>query len=294
MSRSANGGPAELGHIAVYARDARWRRAMGRSLEQAGHSHHEAASPEEVCALLARQRFDVLALKVRDDDDAQEIAEALREVRLPPHGILVGGAGVRLLGLNARAEGTWRFVPRPLPAEAVSRLVDLSMSSGTWDESTVENGNGSPIEEVDMEEAIETAASAVYAQARRRRQHFSVVVDGYGQRVYTDAGRLRRALVALLRLVVTLAPRGAHVAVEARASKDEWTVRIAASAGRDGARAFSHLADHLGDETHALTAVSRDVHLLGGLLWVELLGPAALALCLTLPLPPEAQLSESA
>lgn len=289
-----NGEPAALGHVAVYARDARWRRAMAASLEQAGHSHQEASSPDEVFALLERQRFDVLALKVRDDDDAREIADALGEVRLPPHGILVGGAGVRLLTLNTRAEGIWRFVPRPLPAEEVSRLVDVSISSGIWDESAHENGNGPAIEEVDMEETIEAAASAVYALAKRRRQRFSTVVDADGQRMRTDAGRLRRALVALLRLVVTLAPRSAHVAVEARAGKDEWTVRIAATPARAGARAFVHLADHLGDETHALNAVSRDVHLLGGLLWVELMGPSALALCLTLPLPPEGQLSESA
>jgi signal transduction histidine kinase len=246
-----------------------------------------------VFALLERQRFDVLALKVRDEDDARDIADALGEVRLPPHGILVGGAGVRLLTLNTRAEGIWRFVPRPLPAEEVSRLVDVSISSGIY-ESAHDNGNGSAIEEVDMEETIEAAASAVYALAKRRRQRFSTVVDADGQRMRTDPGRLRRALVALLRLVVTLAPRSAHVAVEARAGKDEWTVRIAASPARAGARAFVHLADHLGDETHALNAVSRDVHLLGGLLWVELMGPSALALCLTLPLPPEGQLSESA
>jgi len=294
MGTKRNGGPSALGHVAVYARDARWRRAMGRNLTKAGHSHMEAGSPDEIFRLLVTQRFDVIALKVRDRDDAEEIADALQEVRLPPHGILVGGAGVRLLALNKNGKGTLRYVPRPLPAEEVSRLVDVSINAGTWDEGHAENGNASPIEEVDMEEAIENAASAVYAQAKRRRQQFSTIVDHDGQHAYTDRSRLRRALVALLRLVVTLAPRGAHVAVEARANKDEWTVRIAAAPGRNGAPSFANLADHLNDETRALAAVSRDVHLLGGLLWVELLGPAALALCLTLPLPKEEQLSESA
>lgn len=281
-------GPAALtlGHVAVYARDGRWRRTMATSLAKAGHSHQEAASPEEIHRLLLSQRFDVLALKVRDEQDARDVAQALDGVALPPHGILVGRGSAQLLTLRPENDGVLRYVPGRLAADAVSHLVEVSMNAGTWqEERTTENGSDAQIEEVEVEEVIETAASAVYAQAKRKRQRFRTVVEGPVVHVLADPAKLRRAVVALLRLSVALAPRGALVSVEARAGRDEWAIRIRAAAGRRRVRAPAQVADSLREETRMLAAVSRDIQQQGGLLWVELLGPEALALCLTLPLP---------
>lgn len=285
--------PSPQGHIAIYARDARWRRAVAKELAQSGHSFSAAASPEELHRLLLMQRFDVLALSVRSEEDAREIAQALDGVRLPHHGILVGNASALPLLVGPRRGGTFRYVPGPLTGRELSRLVDASISAGTWDDGAAEHNTCAQIEEVDLEEVIESAASTVYAQAKRRRQRFSTVVEGPVERALGDPAKIRRVFVALLRLVVTLAPRGAHVSVEARAGKDDWTIRFRASGGQRGADGIA-LADSLHEETRTLTAVSRDVQSQGGLLWAELMGPAALALCLTLPLPLEAQVSTSA
>ena len=75
---------------------------------------------------------------------------------------------------------------------------------------------------------------------------------------------------------------------EARAGKDDWTIRFRASGGQRRANG-SALADSLSDETKTLTTLGRDVQAQGGMLWAELTARTALAFCLTLPLPPEAQ-----
>jgi hypothetical protein len=259
---------------------------MARRLEDTGHSHQEASSPEEIHRLLLSQRFDVLALKVRDEQDAQEIAETLDGVALPPHGILVGRASAPLMALRPKNGGTLRYVPAPLPPKEVSHLVDVSMNAGGWqDEGNVDSGSDTHIQEVEIEEAIESAAAAVYPQAKRKRQRFSTVVEGPVVHALADPVRLQRAVVALLKLSVSIAPRGALVSVEARAVRDEWAIRIRAGAGSRRVSATPQLAGSLQEETGMLTAVSRDIQQLGGLLWVELMGPEALALCLTLPLP---------
>lgn len=286
-------GALAQGHIAVYARDGRWRRSMAKSLGEAGHSYQQAANAAEMRRLLLSQRFDVLALKFRDEPDARDVAQALEDVPLPPHGILVGNASALPLMVGPRHGGTFRYVPGRLTAQELGRLVEASITAGTWEEGIAENGSTAQIEEVDMEEVIESAASAVYALAKRRRLRFSTVVEGPAERAFADPVRLRRILITLLRLVVTLAPRGAHISAEARASEEDWTIRIGASAGDGRARSFAQLADALREETQGLTAVSRDVQHQGGLLWVELMGPVALALCLTLPFSLEEELSES-
>lgn len=274
------------GHVAVYARDARWRRAVARSLAESGHSRNEAATPEEIHRLLLSQRFDVLTLKVRDAAEADEIVRALDGVRLPHHGILVGSASAMPAVFGPAQSGTFRYVPgRPSGAE-VCRLVDVSLSAGVNDDGAGEHDAAAQAEEIDLEEAIEGAAAAVYAQAKRRGQRFSSLVEGPVERALGDPATLRRVFVALLRLVVALAPRGAHVSVEARAGREGWTVRFGAG-GRT--RQGASLAGALGEQGRTLAAVSADVQSQGGLLWAELGAPGPFAFCLTLPLPPEAQ-----
>lgn len=278
-------GSVTQGHVALYAHDARWRRSMIRSLKEAGHSYAEAASPAEIRKLLLSQSFDVLTLKIRNEADARDIAQALDGVTVPLHGILVGNPSAVPLTLQARRRGTFRYVPGPLPAKELSRLIDVSISAGAWEENTAENGNDAHIQEVDLEEIIENAAAMVYSRAKRKRQRFATVVEGPSHRALADPVRLRRTLTTLLRLIIGIAPHGALVSVEARASRDEWTVQLRASRGKKGVDSAELLAETLQEETKTLTAVSRDVRLQGGMFWVELLGPSALALCLTLALP---------
>ena len=278
--------PSTQGHVIICGRSARWRQAVAKSLAGAGHSHAQAANPDELRRQLASQRFDVLALKVRDEADAEAFVEAMDGVRLPYHGILIGSASALPLIAAPRNNGALRYVPGRVTAQGLSRLVEASISAGTWYDEPADTNGCAPADEALLEDIIERAASAVYAQARRRRQRFTTVVEGPVLHVAVNATKLRRTLVTLLKLVLTLAPRGALVAVEARAGKDEWLVRICAEAASgDGRR--RQLADALHDETRSLAAVSADVQGLGGMLWVELLGPATLAVCLTLPLPPE-------
>ena len=280
------------GHVAIYARDARWRRSVANALTESGHSRHEAASPEEIHRLLATQRFDVLALNVRDEADAQAVAEALTDVRLPHHGILVGHQSALALVMGSGRGATFRYVPGRPAGRQLSRLVDASISAGAPDDSGAEHTNGSQIEEVDLEEAIESAAAVVYPQAKRRRQRFATVVEGAAGRALGDPAKIKRVFVALLRLVVTHAPRGASVSVDARANGDEWTIRCQAVGGQRRGNGAA-LADALQEEAKTLSSAARDVQGQGGMLWVELTAArTALALCLTLPVPPEAPRAE--
>jgi hypothetical protein len=273
------------GHVAVYARDARWRHAVARTLAASGHSRHEAATPAEIRRLLQGQRFDVLALKVRDEADAAEVVRALDGVRLPHHGILAGDANAVSAVFGPARAGTFRYVPGRPTGQEVCRLVDVSLSAGEGDEGPAEHNGDGPFEEVDLEEAIEGAAAMVYALARRRGLRFSSAVEGPIERAVGNAAVLRRVFATLLRLIVGQAPRGARVSVQARAGRDEWTVRIGA-AGRS-MQAGAPLAEAIREQQRTLTAVSEAVQSQGGLLWAELGGRGALAFCLTLPLPPE-------
>lgn len=282
------------GHVALYARDPRWQRALASSLAEAGHSHREAASPAEMHELLASQRFDVIVLKVRDEEDGREIADVLQDLTLPFHTILLGKPSALPLTLRKQHAGTFRYVPGRLPARALSRLVDASIRSGTWDDDGAELDGAGELVEIDLEDTIDSAAAAVYEQAKRKRQQFSTVVEGPVTSVMGRPNALRQTLTDLLRLVVTLAPRGETIAVEARAGRDEWMIRIRASAGNRARGATEQIAEALGNDSKILTAAARQVQEQGGMLWVELKGPAALALCLMLPLPPGAAGSDSA
>ena len=284
---SRRSGMRTQGHVAIYARDGRWRRSVMNSLSAAGHSYLEAADPDELERVLRSQRFDAVALKVRDEEDASGLAESLTAARLPYHGIIVGSFSALPLIQKLEQGGTFRYIPGRVTANELTRLIEASISSGTREEGAHENGAGVHLEEVDLEEAIESAAATVYTLAKRRQQRFSTVVEGPVHTAHADRAKLRRALVALLRLVVTLAPRGARVAVEARANDEEWLIRLRASG--QGARSAKHHAHALHEETDVLASASRDVNDQGGMLWVELSAGETIEICLTLPLRPPVQ-----
>ena len=293
VARTRMDEPGTQGHIAVYAKDARRRQALARTLSAAGHSHHEAATPDELHRLLDHQQFDVAALIVRDSEEAEALAAALDGVQLPLHTILIGSASALPLTLKRRRGSTFRFVPGQLTAREITHLVDSSISAGMWDEAVTDNGNGSHLEQVELEEIIERAAAAVYSEAKRKRQRFNTVVSGAHGYVLGNPAKLRHIFSALLRLLVSLAPTGVTVSIDAHAN-DKWVIDVKASDGKARRRPVADIAAELREERAALTAVAREIREQGGMLWVELAGPAALALCLTLPLPAEALESASA
>lgn len=293
MARNSQSSPAiTQGHVALYALDPRWLRSVGRSLEKAGHSCQQMSDKDALHDLLMRQRCDVLVLKVRDELDARKIARVLEDVAPPHHVILVGSVSALPLTLNARRAGTFRYVPGPISAREITRLVDASISAGVREECLGENGDVSHLQEVDLQETIERAAATVYPQANRKRQRFNTTVTGLDTHVLGNAAKLRRTFAALLKLIVGLAPRGAAISVDAQAGQEEWAIHIRASGNGAGFRP-ADLAEELQEERRTLTAISRTVREQGGVLWVELVGPAALALCLTLPLPTRALQSAS-
>ena len=286
--------PVTQGHVGIYAKDARRRRALARSLEAAGHSHREASTPEELHRMLGSQQFDVAALIVRNPDEAEEIAGAFDGAQLPRHTILLGSVSALPLTLKRRRGGTFRFVPGQLRADEITRLVDASISAGTWDEANAENGECSPVEQVELEEVIERAAAAVYSDARRKRQRLSTSISGRERHVLGNRPKLRRLFSRLLKLIVSVAPVGAVVSIDARAGNEDWVIDISASKASSGRRSVADLAAELGEEDAELLGVSQDVRDQGGMLWVELAGPSAPAFCLALPLPGDVLQSASA
>ena len=280
--------------VVVYAKDSRRRLAMARSLSNAGHSEHSAATPQELHRLLTHQRFDLVVMVVQSDDEGSAIDAALHDVQLPMHTILLGGANGLQLTMKRRRGSTFRFVPGRLTAAEITRLVDASISAGTWDESPGENGGGFKLERVDLEDVIERAASAVYGKAKRKRQGFSVAVSGSHRHVLGGGVKLRHMFTALLRLIASAAPADAIVSVNASAERGEWEIDVSATSKSAARKPVEDMAAELTEKRDELKAVSQEVRDQGGMLWVELAGPAAPALCLTLPLPAEALEVESA
>jgi len=287
---------ATQGHVALYSRDATWRAAVTASLSEAGHSFGQAAQPEEVQRLLEAQRYDVLALQVHDEAEGGAIASALAGIRLPLHTILAGNANALPLRLERRAGGTFRYVPGDLTPAELSRLVDVSIISGAWDDApsedaVAENGASASLGEVDLHDVIDRAASSVLGRAHRKKQTFRSEVIGSGSAAFGDRKQLIQALTALLKITIAASPERAAIAAEAEARADEWLIRItSAREEKAGTSAPAdagavHAVEILRDETKTLKNVSKLMRAQGGMLWVELQTTGLPAFALTVPLP---------
>ena len=276
-------GPAAQGHVALYATDEQWRQAAAKQLAAAGHSYHEATTVEEVRRLLHYQRVDVLVLKVETDAEALGFAQQFEELTPPTHTIVLGTSRALPGLLEGRGDGTFRFVSETLSAIDLSRLVGSSIKAGTWQEDLGDPENGVRLELVGLEEVIERAASSVYLHARRKRLNFHVFVGGSDEQMLADRVKLGQILTSVLRLIVTLAPRGAAINVEARATTEGWTITVRSDNGKRSVADAARVAEELGDDAKALNSLSQDVREQGGMLWVELAGPASPAMCLMLP-----------
>ena len=210
-------------------------------------------------------------------------AEQFEEVTPPTHTIVLGTSRALPGLLEGRGAGTFRFVSETLSAIDLSRLVGSSIKAGTWQEDLGDPEDGARLELVGLEEVIERAASSVYQQARRKRLDFHVFVGGSDEQMLADRVKLGQILASVLRLIVTLAPRGAAINVEARATTEGWTITVRSDNGTRSVANAARVAEELGDDASALNSLSQDVRRQGGMLWVELAGPDSPAICLMLP-----------
>lgn len=273
------------GHVVVFAQNCRWLEATKRNLEAAGHTCQQASAPADLRELLLRQRFDLLVLKVRSEAVANELAEALEGVRPAHHTIALGSASALSLRPSTLRSGTFRYVPGTLSAQELTSLAETSIGAeGASDEEGEGNGECTD-SEVDLQEVIDRAAAAVSSQANHKRQRFNTAVSGPALHVVGNRLKLRRTLTSLFRLIVMLAPPGATVSVEAHTAAEGLTARVRVSNGAKARGSAAQLTEELRDEADALSKVSEVVRDQGGMLWVELAGPAAFGICLTLPLP---------
>ena len=276
-----------LAHVVVYAKNERRRQAIVRALEADGHSCRTAGTPAQLRRLLDHQRFDAGALIVRDQEESDELGPALERIRLPTHTIVIGAASA-LPHLRRRRGDTLRFGSGHLTAGEITKLTSASIRQGTWDEVPVECEENSHSETLELETIIESAATAVYAQAKRKQQRFTTVVAASDGRVVGSRSALRGIFRRLLGTVVELAPIGAAIAINATDENGEWQISIGAHNGGAPRPSLARTSAELEGEHDALKAISQDIRDQGGILWVELAGPAALSLCFTLPLPAEA------
>jgi hypothetical protein len=236
--------------------------------------------------LLEHQRFDAGALVVRDQDEADDLGPAFDRVRLPTHTIVIGSASA-LPHLKRRRGDTLRFGSSHLTAGEISKLAGASIRQGTWDEFAGEADDSPHHETLELEEIIENAATAVYKQAKRKQQRFTTVVSASDGHVLGSRAALRGIFRRLLGTVVDLGPIGAAITIKASDEHGEWQISVGARNGTARPTLAATSAELI-EEHDTLKAISQDIRDQGGILWVELAGPAAISLCLTLPLPAEA------
>lgn len=271
------------GHIAVFAVSGRRRAAIVRAFKAEGHSTEDAAAPADMRRLLDHRRFDVGTWVVRDDVEATDLSAALAGTKLPIHTLVVGPAAA-LLHIKRRRGGSLRLVSSNLTAAEIAKVAGGAIGQGTWEEpGTADDCNHR--EPVVLESIIESAASAVYKRAKRKQQRFSTVVSSASGQILGRRTKLSRIFTALLRIVVDIAPVGATIATTANESPGEWQITVSASHGDAARRPIAITAGELSGEEEALRAVSQEIRDQGGVLWVDLAGPEALAVCFTLPLP---------
>jgi len=273
------------GHIAIYAVNDRRRNAICRAARAAGHSCEDAGTVDDLRRALEQHRFDVGVWVVRDEAEAETLGRALDGLKLPIHTLVIG-APAALPHIRRRRGGSLRFVPAHLTAAEIARVATTSITRGTWIEEGEDTNHQR--EAVELESIIDSAASSVYADARRKSQRFSSSVSAETGQVFGSRSALRKIFSSLLGVVVELAPAGASINTQAVEGDDEWQISVAATVNGASRRPISTKAGDLSDEEDALQAVSQEIRDQGGILWVDLAGPEALSVSFTLPLPAEA------
>lgn len=148
-------------------------------------------------------------------------------------------------------------------------------------------------ESVDLEDAVEDAASVVYTEALRRQQRLVTDVSPEARTLRTNPSTLRRLLVQLLDYAVLATPPKGIVKVSTRSAKDSCLVGVLAPGApideKDLANVFRPFAKLREGgpvseaATPGLALARRLVQSLGGEIWVEPLAEGGGAFFFTIP-----------
>ncbi|HEU4759309.1 MAG TPA: sensor histidine kinase [Dehalococcoidia bacterium] len=142
---------------------------------------------------------------------------------------------------------------------------------------------------LDLEDAVEAAAVAVYPTAAERRQRLVIDIDQDVSRLQADRPKLKRVLTNLLNFAVTHNPVLGTVAVRACRDNDHCIITVSdegeAVTQSELRRLFSP-ASGPGDASGlGLSQVKRIVELHGGRVWVESEKGSGTTVFISLPLP---------
>lgn len=150
------------------------------------------------------------------------------------------------------------------------------------------------VEEVDLEEVVEEAASTVYAEALRKQQRLIIDIGEEAMVVRTDSRLLRRLLIQLLAHAVRATP--AHGTVTVSASRANGSCSVGVSDGglpiedEDLANVFSPFAKFRSEALRgdaapgpSLALAKRLVEAHGGSIWVERPAEGGNTFCFSIP-----------
>ncbi len=142
---------------------------------------------------------------------------------------------------------------------------------------------------VDLEDAVEAAAVAVYPTASERRQRLVVDIDEEVARLQADRTKLKRVLTNLLNFAVRHNPVLGTVAVRARRENDHCSIAVSdegeAVTQSELRRLFSPASEPGDASGLGLSQVKRIVELHGGRVWVESEKGSGTTVFISLPLP---------
>lgn len=150
------------------------------------------------------------------------------------------------------------------------------------------------LEDVDVEDSIEEAASALYTEALRKQQRLIVDIADEASVVRADRRMLRSVLVRLLARAVRATPAGGTVTVSARRTNGSSLISVSDSAlpieDEDLPHVFRPFAKLHSDALFgdaapgpALPLAKQLVELQGGSIWVERPADGGNAFCFSLP-----------
>jgi signal transduction histidine kinase len=227
-----------------------------------------------------------------DFDDLREIARqreflsaVCRELQLTTQGL---AGHVELLAAESRRPTAYLSQIHRRLRRLATVLADLAEITSSGREEPAPQA-----ESVDLEDAVEDAASVVYTEALRRRQRLVTDVSPEARTLRTNPSTLRRLLVQLLDYAVVATPPGGTVRVSTHSAKDSCLVGVSAAGAPIGEkdlanvfRPFVNLAEGgpISEATmRGLALARRLVQSLGGEIWVEPLAEGGGAFFFTIP-----------
>lgn len=253
-----------------------WGEPQHRAGPEDAHAHASVGSPEppgdfEDLREIARQR--------------EFLSAVCRELQLTTQALT---GHVELLAAEFRRPSAYLSQIHRRLRRLATVLADLAEITSPGPE-----GPEPQAESVDLEDAVEDAASVVYTEALRRQQRLVTDVSPEARTLRTDPSTLRRLLVQLLDYAVWATPPGGTVKVSTHSAKDSCLVGVLAAGAsideKDLASVFRPFAKLREGgpvsetATPGLALARRLVQSLGGEIWVEPLAEGGGAFFFSIP-----------